>query len=66
MAKMDPIEKLARDLCWAGFAGPKPKGTKAQYWESVAPEAKARYLEDAKLIRWALGKLGPERIQRAS
>lgn len=66
MARMDDLEKLARDLCWAGFSTPRGTGTKAAYWKGVSPEAKTRYLDDARIIRWAVRKLGIKRLAAVS
>lgn len=46
---MSPIEKLARDICWAGFIGKPPTPhTKASYWRQISPEARADYLRSAR------------------
>lgn len=50
MAKMTPIEKLAREICWAGFVHlDSRKGkTKAGYWRSIHEDAREKYISDAK------------------
>lgn len=63
--KLSEQEKLARDLCWAGFTLPR-KDTKANYWEGVSQEAKARYLSDAGYMIWAIRKLGIRRFDQCA
>lgn len=49
MAKMSGLEKLAREICWLGFADPKNAGcTKTEYWRRIDPNAKRDYLDDAR------------------
>lgn len=47
-AKLSPIEKLAREICWMGFS---PEGrigkTKAAYWRAISGIARKGYREDA-------------------
>lgn len=49
MAKNTPIEKLAREICWAGFITPEArKGkTKAGYWKSITENARMDYRAEA-------------------
>lgn len=49
--RMNPIEKLAREICWAGFTtkeGRKGK-TKARYWRTLPSDTRQDYVRDA---RW--------------
>lgn len=49
---MHPLDKLAREICWAGFACPKLVGrTKAQYWKDLTDEKRTEYRLEAE--RWA-------------
>ena len=42
------VEKLAREICWSGFMSPKAVGkTKAAYWKSISPKARADYIREA-------------------
>lgn len=46
---MSPIEKLARDICWAEFSGkPSTPKTKAQYWRDIHPDARADHIQNAR------------------
>src|SRR6478609_9706863 len=58
---MTDLEKLARDICWAGFHYP-PKGGKVKYWAKITPGARASYIETAKEFAWIANRLGKERI----
>lgn len=50
--RMHPFDKLAREICWAGFAHPKHVGkTKTQYWKSLTDEKRAEYRAEAEY--WA-------------
>jgi hypothetical protein len=44
----DPVEKIAREICWLGFASPRPDTTKARYWESISEDARQNYRCDAR------------------
>jgi hypothetical protein len=51
----DPIERLARAICWAEFGRHKPKEhTEASYWEACAPEVREDRIREAKRICWVL------------
>lgn len=55
---MTAIEKLARRICWLGFAQPSKTGwTEAAYWRSLPPEMHEKYLEEASWLEWIVGKL---------
>lgn len=58
---MTDLEKLAREICWAGFHYP-PKGGKIKYWARIAPSARASYIETAKEFVWIANRLGKEKI----
>lgn len=58
---MSELEKLARDLCWAGFVT-KPSTTKAAYWKSMPDRSRHTYIADALRLIWQIRKLGPDRI----
>lgn len=54
----DPIEKLARDICWAEFADPSIVGkTKAAYWSAMSQEARDIYLREAKHFAYLLPRM---------
>lgn len=42
MPRMTPIEKLARDVCYNGFASRRDVGcSKAAYWKRLSDEKRA-------------------------
>lgn len=58
------LERLARDLCWAGFHHPKRVGcTKTQYWDRIAADARADYRKLAREIMFYVKKLGANRFE---
>lgn len=55
--RMDIIEKIAREICWAEFAT-KPKGvTKAAYWGDISPKARTELMREARRFVWAFHKI---------
>ena len=54
---MKPIEKLARDICWAEFVGPQAGNTRARYWMSLPQETKDAYVVEASRIAFMVCKL---------
>lgn len=64
MAKrLTEIEKLARDICWAGFSDAiRREDTKARYWKTIAAEARADYVREAKYVARLVRKLGLDRV----
>jgi hypothetical protein len=60
---MTDLEKLAREICWAGFNYP-PKGGKVQYWKLITPAARESYVNTAKEFIWITQRLGPEKVKR--
>lgn len=57
--RLTEIEKLARDICWAGFSdATKREDTKAKYWKTIAPAARADYMQEAKYFAFLARKLG--------
>ena len=55
---MKPGEKLARDICWAGFWKPGSIGkTKAAYWKSLPESTRKNYEADAIQFVWLLKRL---------
>lgn len=60
---MSPIEKLARDICWAEWAGkPQTTLTKAKYWRSIHPDARAAHIQNAKYWVAIAKKMKPIRL----
>lgn len=55
VAVVTPIDKLDREICWAGFTTREArKGkTKARYWRSITEKARDGYRDDA---RWLFGR----------
>lgn len=59
MKRLTPIEKIARDYCWAGFAVPRHAGcTKAQYWLRLSDEKRAEYVKEASYFCYNVRRLG--------
>lgn len=57
------VEKLARDICYNGFASPKDAGcTKAAYWKRLSPEKRAEYVREASYFCFMVKRLGREKI----
>lgn len=64
MKRLTPIEKIARDYCWAGFASPKHAGcTKAQYWNRLSPEKRDEYIREASYFCYHVKRLGLATVQ---
>lgn len=50
-----PMEKLAREICWMGFALPEKSGTtKARYWKQISESARQNYRADAQRFVYLL------------
>lgn len=63
---MSPIEKLARDICWAEFARKPENMTKARYWrDRVHPDVRAERIAEAERVVWIVKKFGTGAIERA-
>jgi hypothetical protein len=59
---MSPIEKLARDICWAEFAKKPAEYTKASYWKCLPPGGRAEYQVEAARFVWIVKRFKPLRI----
>lgn len=60
------IDRLARDICWAGFHRPAAAGcTKVKYWERVTDRAKAGYRLEAQRLLYIVKRLGLKRVEKA-
>jgi hypothetical protein len=60
------IDRLARDICWAGFLRPKTVGcTKIQYWQRVTDRAKGEYRLEARQLLSTVRRLGLKRLEKA-
>lgn len=53
---MTDVERLARDICWAGFNFP-PKGGKIKYWARIAPKARESYIKTAEEFMWIVSRI---------
>jgi hypothetical protein len=54
------VEKLARRICWLGFASPHKtmKDTKeAAYWQSLPEPTREKYREEARWLCWVIDKI---------
>lgn len=59
------IERLARDICWAGFSNATQKAhpdTKVSYWKRIAEDTRRDYIREAERFVWLLKRLGKKRI----
>lgn len=55
---MKPIDKLARDICWIGFADKRSVGkTKAAYWKSLPEETRDNYRKEASHFVWVFDNI---------
>lgn len=61
---MTPIEKLAREICWAGFTHPEARRgkRKASYWKSITEGARVGYIADARQFAHLLDSLDIDTI----
>ena len=60
MGMRDPRERLAREICWVGFANPKAVGTtKAAYWDKLPERTKDEYRKQAREFIWLTRTLKP-------
>lgn len=57
--KLNPIERLARDICWAGFTSPAAVigKTRASYWRDISPDAREEYRQEARRFAWLLNRV---------
>lgn len=52
------VGRLARRICWLGFADPKKTGwTEHAYWASLPSETRAEYCDEAERLCWLLDNL---------
>jgi hypothetical protein len=57
--RLTPIEKIAREYCWAGFARPELAGcTKAAYWKRLSNEKRQEYIREASQFCYRVRRLG--------
>lgn len=57
------VERLARDICYNGFARPQDAGcSKVQYWERLSPEKRAEYVQEASWFCYTIRRLGRAKI----
>lgn len=56
---LNPVEKLAREICWLGFTHPSFRigKTKASYWASLPEPTRERYRLDAAQFVWIVNKI---------
>jgi hypothetical protein len=60
--KIDLTEKLAREICWAGFMHPDARRgkTKTSYWKSLPESTRQNYLAEATHFRFLLARIDPD------
>lgn len=58
MAKLKPMERLAREICWLGFHEPKSVGvSKSQYWKQITENSRKHYRQEAERFAFYFEKL---------
>lgn len=76
--RLTPVERLARDICWADDGqdavyiarvdtlGDAASGviTKAQYWANLPDQARDVYTDEAERFTWLVRKLGAPTIAK--
>lgn len=66
---MKPLEKLARDICWAEFVRPTKASighTRASYWAGLPEETKTNYKDEAVRLAFMVRKLKLSAIRLGS
>lgn len=64
---MHPLDKLAREICWAGFADPKCAGcTKAAYWKRLSDEKRAEYRTEAEHFAYLASRIDVDVMNEVS
>lgn len=60
--KLTPHEKLAREICWAGFSTPEGRAgkTKASYWRTITEETRQDYREQANCFIFVLSNVSAD------
>lgn len=56
----DPMERLAREICWAGFTTPASRREAKSanvYWGSLPEDSRQNYRQEASHFRWLLTRL---------
>jgi hypothetical protein len=67
MARINAIEKLAREICWMGFSPNGRTGkTKNRYWLSITEDARQQYRASARHFAWVLEKIPVEMLNEVS
>lgn len=59
MSRTKTIEKIAREMCWLGFAHADARAgkTKASYWKSLPESTRQNYRSDAINFAYWVGKI---------
>lgn len=62
MPKMNAIEKLGREICWAGFTTKEGRAgkTKVSYWRSLPADTRLGYVREAKQFAWVFKRISVE------
>lgn len=60
--RIDPMEKLAREICWAGFVHPGAREgkSKAKYWKAISESAREGYRLEARQFAYLLERIDCE------
>lgn len=65
MKARDPMERLARDLCWFGFSSDYRRGkSKVYYWKSLPEAARQNYRYEAARFAYLLNQLDAELLNQ--
>jgi hypothetical protein len=59
------IERLARDICWAGFGKWQPSCTSTEYWNSISEDARRDYRLQARGLLFLVKRFGLKRLEKA-
>lgn len=56
---MNAVEKLGREICWAGFSDlGRAEKTKSEYWKSLPSESRKSYTDIAEEFAFYAKKIG--------
>lgn len=59
------IGRLARDICYNGFASRKDVGcSKTEYWKRLSPEKQAEYVREASWFCYTVKRMGRANIEK--
>jgi len=60
------MERLAREICWRGFARPENSGmTKARYWKEITEGTRQKYRVEARQLVFLVERIPMKILERA-